>query len=660
MRTILAVTLGMLMVATMAGAQLAEKIENTSGKYLVWGDYKIEVNQYGGLGRNWPTPDLFWEQYAMLKEKAKANADLALLGRADPPNTLRAVLLVFPTTEATAVKKKGGEEVVVGTKTTLMTSAEVKWALEQWREFEEMIYVFSGGNAWLRTDIKVIDEPLKVRTNANWGFWAGQQRAFLDKYIPFERGDYQSYNSIYNSKGLHAGPHGGTIGACGGIKGCGTSDNAFYGRGAWLDERTGYIALHEWLNQQCSATSNMMPYPDKETLWNNYVLHKVGYRQDTEVNPWPWISMRRDTMMQIIRPGMWKRWTGIDPYRSLAIGRWVMFGPLEAGLARAISTTPALKGNLVEMKMDTYTHFNLEGVSAGEKPVITEGTYYFRTYVESDETKEVRLWAAADERFQVWLNGVMVRDGWGWNYSEDDGKLFEKVTYATLEAGVNTLVLVLPNTNDVIEFRVRFCTTDGSGEQPDGVTAFPTLDGREPLPLAEPVAYDFKNPKLFKWADINDDPWLSMPRLGETELRELTGIESLTIKTTGAPYTNKEGKTYDPPQHLFFDVPEDAVASPWIAAPAEDNAKLNNDFDWNWKSVAWLRVPGRKGPEKDILFLRFDVAEPLMHLLKTKGRPANESIVGWVLVEHKLAYVVLVNLDGSPTRELEALSKQPE
>jgi len=104
------------------------------------------------------------------------------------------------------------------------------------------------------------------------------------------------------------------------------------------------------------------------------------------------------------------------------------------------------------------------------------------------------------------------------------------------------------------------------------------------------------------------------------------------------------------------------VASPWIPAPAEDNARLNNDLDYNWKSMAWLRVPGRKGPEKDIVLLRFDVAEPLLHLLKTRGRPAGESIAGWVLVEHKLAYVALVDLDiqEPPETPIGLLSRQPE
>ena len=63
-----------------------------------------------------------------------------------------------------------------------------------------------------------------------------------------------------------------------------------------------------------------------------------------------------------------------------------------------------------------------------------------------------------------------------------------------------------------------------------------------------------------------------------------------------------------------------------------------------------------------MLFLRFDVAEPLMHLLNTKGRPAQKSIVGWLLVEHKLAYVVLVNLDAdqAPETPLGLLTQQPQ
>jgi hypothetical protein len=653
-------TIALLSSLTLASAAtlaqpLAPQIENPSGRYLVWGDYKIEINQFGGLGRNWPTPDLVWEQTALLEEQARANPD--------PPNTLRAVLLVLPRVEATAVKRENGDEVVVGHRTAEMTSAEIKWALEQWRQFEDLIYVYSGGNAWLRTDIKIIDEPVEVKTDERWIFWAGQQRALLDKYIPFERGDYQSYNSIYCSKGIGASPHGGTIGAIGGIKGCGTSDTAFYGA-ARRGNRTGYVALHEWLNQQCSATSNMMPYPDHETLWNNYVLPKIGYREDVELDDWPWLSLRRDTMTQIIRPGMWKRWTAIDPYVSRAVGQWVVFGPTAGEQARELTTAPDSAGKLIEMPIGKYTHFNLLGARASSEdaPEIGLGTYYFRTYVAADEDKEVRLWAAADERFQLWLNGVMIRDGWGWNYSEDDGKLFEKVTYATLARGVNTLILVLPNEKFPVEFRVRFCDTDGSGRPPAGVTTFPLLGDRPSVPLAEPVVHDFQSPRFYKWAEINDSPWLKMPRLDEAALRELTGIGTLKIRTNGAPRRDERGRGYEPPQHLFLDVPRAAVASPWIPAPAEDNARLNNDFDWNWKSLAWLRLPGRPGPERDVLLLRFDVAEPLMHLLKTKGRPAQDSIVGWLLVEHKLAYVVLVDLDldGAPDTPLGLLAKQPE
>ncbi len=642
-------------LAAPLGAQVpfAPPIHNPENKYLCWHDYRIEINQYGGLGRNWPAPELVRAQFDRLAETAARNPE--------PPNTLRAVLLVIPNTHATAVKRTGDQETVVGTKTTSMTSDEIRWALEQWRQVEDMIYVYSQGNAWLRTDIRIIDEPLRVKTDEDWVFWSGQQRALLDKYLPFDRGDYQSYNAIYNAKGLRASPHGGTIGAVAGIKGCGTSDNAFYGRER-LGHRTGYVCLHEWLNQQASATSNIMPYPDDESLWNNYILQQIGYREDKSLDAWPWLTARRDTMMHVIRPGMWRRWSALDPYHAPPIGRWVMFGPTRDADARTISTAPAADGRLAEINLSRYDAFNIMDIQGDDNRSWGSGTYWFRTYVEAGEEQEVRLWAGADERFRLWLNGVLVRDAWGWNYFEDDGQLVEKVTYLTLQRGVNTLILELPNDNHKVEFRARLCDFDGSGHPPAGVTTMPLLGDKQPLPLATPTQHDFREPRRYAWDDVQDQPWLKLPRFGEAELRALTGITDLAVRTTGPLQRDDAGRAFHPPQHVFLDVPADAVTSPHLAAPAENNARLNNDLDYNWKSLAWLRVPGRPGPAKDVVLLRFDVAEPLLHLLKTAGPPANECLVGWYLFEHKLGYVVLTDLDVAPppATPLGLLTRKPQ
>jgi hypothetical protein len=655
--------MGVVFAAALAAAQLGPPIESP-GKYLIWNDYKVEINQYGGLGRDWPQ-DIVWKQYELLDERAKANPE--------PPNTIKAVLLVCPTTEATAVKNEEGKDVEVGTKTTSMTSAEVKWALEQWRQWAGMVYVYSGGNAWLRTDLKVIDEPLKVRTNPDWGFWSGPKNDLLDKYIPFERGDYDSYNSIYNGKELRPSPWGGTFGADLGPKGCGSSDNVWLGR---VGGRHGFVFWHEWLNQMCWATSNVMPYP--EGLWSLYVFANNGYRSDP-INAWPWITSHRDMMRFAIRPGMWRRWTVTDPYISPAIDTWEVFGPTDdpPEKARELSRADA-HGTLLTMKLGTYDQFNLAkaepagATGAGEQGKVGQGTYFFRTFVSSPTTQEVRLWAGADERFQLWLNGVMVRDGWGTLRSTDHGRLIEKVTYTTLDAGVNTLVLVVPNVDerskDLVESRVRFCTPDGSGEQPDGVTCAPAGVAGKIVPLKDPVVNDWKDPKLHTWAEVGDDPWLLLPRLDEKALQELTGIPTLAVKTQGVPYTvpakDAEGKEIErkiePKQHLFFDVPEDAVTSPRVAEPTEGTEALNNDLDFNWESLAWLRVPGRAGRAKDVVFVRFDVAEPVLHLLTTKGPRADESLVGYMLVDFKIVYVALVELEGAPEHELEALSKKPE
>jgi len=77
--------------------------------------------------------------------------------------------------------------------------------------------------------------------------------------------------------------------------------------------------------------------------------------------------------------------------------------------------------------------------------------------------------------------------------------------------------------------------------------------------------------------------------------------------------------------------------------------------------MAWLRLEDRADP-RDLVLVRFDIAEPMLHLLATCGRPAHESLVGWVLVNHKLAYVSLVSLDvgREPQRAVDLLAQQPK
>jgi hypothetical protein len=664
---------------------LGPEIKNPDNKFIVWGDYRVEVNQYGGLGRDWP-----WqfrdEQWALLKKKAQEQA------KKEPPNIIRAILLVVPTIDATAVKRENGKTTVVGTRTSRMTPTEIKSAMDQWHTVEDLVFVFSGGNAMVLTDIKVIPEPMKVETDENWGFFSGPKYDLLDKYLPFKRGDYDSYNSVYTNRGLSAGPWGGTLGAIVGVKGCPTSDNIWIARPE-LDDEHAWVFWHEYLNQCCSSSSNILPYLPGEQLWNMYCWEWTGHRPDP-VPHWPGWTNHRDMMRCVIRPTMWKHWRITAPYRSHPVGQWMLYGPLpkaekeillppvEPGtpdrdcyeadpeMVRKLCVAPEKEGKHLEADLAPYDNLNVGEMLVGPDFVPRTGTHYLRTYVKSPKDQDVQILAGGDEDFEIWLNGNKIRDGYGWKYSQDDRKLFEKVTYTKLKAGINTLVYVIPNTDRVIDTRLRFGKPDGSGEQPEGVECVAKLgEGEQPLPLEALKVPDYKNPKLYKWADVGNDPWLSMPRMDEKALAELAGIPELKIRVGDEvrQHKNEKGEPdfkYVACQHLFLDVPKTGVTSPWIAAPAEDNAALNNDFDSNWKAAAWLRVPKRAGQEKDILLLRNDVAEPMMHLLKTKGRPGQESLVGWLVIERKLVYVLLVDLDidtaKPPATELGLLTKAPE
>ena len=55
---------------TITSTTAISPIENPQNKFLVWNDYKIEINQYGGLGRDYPH-GIVWEQYKILEEKAR-------------------------------------------------------------------------------------------------------------------------------------------------------------------------------------------------------------------------------------------------------------------------------------------------------------------------------------------------------------------------------------------------------------------------------------------------------------------------------------------------------------------------------------------------------------------------------------------------------------
>ncbi|KAA0217513.1 MAG: hypothetical protein DYG94_00085 [Leptolyngbya sp. PLA3] len=91
-----------LIVMTAAGQTLGGLIVNDGRRYLVWGDFKIEVHQHEDLGRNRPTPTLVWEQYEMFEARARANPD--------PPATLHAAALVLANIEATAWVRSPGRD----------------------------------------------------------------------------------------------------------------------------------------------------------------------------------------------------------------------------------------------------------------------------------------------------------------------------------------------------------------------------------------------------------------------------------------------------------------------------------------------------------------------------------------------------------------------
>jgi len=152
----------------------------------------------------------------------------------------------------------------------------------------------------------------------------------------------------------------------------------------------------------------------------------------------------------------------------------------DADMVRKFCSAPEKEGKHLEADIAPYDNSTSAKCSSCGLRAKT-GTYYLRTYVKSPKEQEVQILAGGDEDFEVWLNGNKIRDGYGWKYSQDDRKLFEKVTYTRLKAGINTLMYVL-RTRSRHRHALRFGKADGFGEQPEGVECVAKLgEGEQPL-----------------------------------------------------------------------------------------------------------------------------------------------------------------------------------
>lgn len=148
-------------------------------------------------------------------------------------------------------------------------------------------------------------------------------------------------------------------------------------------------------------------------------------------------------------------------------------------------------------------------------------------------------------------------------------------------------------------------------------------------------------PGMHRWRDVGADWMRLLPQLEERDLRSITRLEDLRL-TLHQPAANS---------HVVWALQTSSpVESPYVSGdPLQASPALDNVMAWGrlpgpgriddplagyrdapLESLAWLRSPRADRGQRDLLLLRVDVAPRLLERLRVTGRPAADSVVGYV------------------------------
>jgi hypothetical protein len=147
--------------------------------------------------------------------------------------------------------------------------------------------------------------------------------------------------------------------------------------------------------------------------------------------------------------------------------------------------------------------------------------------------------------------------------------------------------------------------------------------------------------RFFSWRDVEAEWMRDMPQLSDRDLRRITGLKDLAV-TLHQPGPNTHVvwslRTSSPVDSLY------AAGDPLTIAPALDNVlslgrrpspgplaePIAAFIESPLESMAWLRSPRAPRSQRDLLLLRLDVAPWILPRLRVVGRPAADSIVGYL------------------------------
>lgn len=145
--------------------------------------------------------------------------------------------------------------------------------------------------------------------------------------------------------------------------------------------------------------------------------------------------------------------------------------------------------------------------------------------------------------------------------------------------------------------------------------------------------------ELYRWNDVRDDPWAELPFLTPADLAKRTGATSFSIQADAA-------------QVLFL--PTGLTPRTQILREIHaDDYSLNNELNFSREAVARIGYNDR-----DLLFVRFDVADAIVDLLADHpaGTAPPANVLGYIDIDSRHMVVLDTRLANDSRSELNILN----
>lgn len=266
-----------------------------SAPHLNWGDWKIELNEWGNLGRLYRDGG-GWPEFKKLYEEAQQRI---ASGNA---KVWKCKAVIFTHTDVLYKRADGVLEAQRGA----MSEEDVNLALETFARFEALVEAFTRGAVDMQLTFSVETDPV-IGYYEKEDVWSLHPFTAGDVYLRgrFNTGDFDCILYMYHPGAGRAYSFGGTIGRTNNA----TQAYVILSNGREQGPRIGHseAMLHEWYHQ-IEDTYSKYGYGGHEYSWlpelhgatqNGYVTDTVGYTG--------WFSWLRDLLSFSVRPSMWAK-----------------------------------------------------------------------------------------------------------------------------------------------------------------------------------------------------------------------------------------------------------------------------------------------------------------------------------------------------------------